>query len=171
MNFKNFSAFHTFYSHRIETLCIALYWRVAVTFHVLMLLNFFSRVLEKSLNSTVFWIFWTFLHLLHWNLVYRFVGKSYSSNSLFSGIDLLFCTEINGRIMPRLHCSCFNMFWIEGLFVSLFVYSYLSNFSAIQQLSPNTITSDKAANLDLCLAPVAFSSATHRCLSVPKIVM
>jgi hypothetical protein len=39
-------------------------------------------------------------------LVYRFVGKSYSSNSLFSGIDLLFCTEIDGRIMPRLRCSC-----------------------------------------------------------------
>jgi hypothetical protein len=46
------------------------------------------------------------LHLLHWNLVYRFVVKNYSSNSLFSGIDLLFCTEIDGRIVPRLRCSC-----------------------------------------------------------------
>jgi hypothetical protein len=50
--------------------------------------------------------FSTSLHLLHWNLVYHFVVKSYSSNSLFSGIDLLFFTKVDGRIMPRLRCSC-----------------------------------------------------------------
>ena len=32
-------------------------------------------------------------------MVYRFVVKSYSSCSLFSGIDLLFSTEIDGRIL------------------------------------------------------------------------
>jgi hypothetical protein len=39
-------------------------------------------------------------------LVYRFVVKSYSSSSLFSWIDLLFFTKVDGRIMPRLRCSC-----------------------------------------------------------------
>jgi hypothetical protein len=56
------------------------------------------------INTSFF--FPTSLQPLHWNLVYRFAVKSYSSSLLFCGIDLLFLTKIDGHIMPRLRCSC-----------------------------------------------------------------
>jgi hypothetical protein len=43
-----------------------------------------------------------------------------------------------------------------GIFVCLFVLSRRSNFSGF--LATVTITNDRAANLDLCLALTAFSS-------------
>jgi hypothetical protein len=68
--------------------------------------------------------------LLHWNLVYRFVVKSYSSSSLFSGIDLLFFTRIDRRIMPRFRCSCFVLDAFKFTF-------HLSDIRSLKVLYPH----------------------------------
>ena len=119
--FKNFSVFHTFSSHlcsyRIETWYIVYCFVLKSYSSCFDVIEYFlpelnPLLLEKSLNLTVFWIFFFFyiFAALTMKLVYRFVVKSYSSSSLFSWIDLLFFTKVDGRIMPRLRCSCFQSY-------------------------------------------------------------
>jgi hypothetical protein len=109
MNLKNFSVFHTFYSHlcsyRIET------WYKSCMLHFMFRCYwiFFSElnrlVSEKSLNLKVFWIFAP--------ITLKF-GLSFCSKELQFKFAfqwdwfILFCTEIDG---PRLRCSCFSLLW------------------------------------------------------------
>jgi hypothetical protein len=71
----------------------------------------FERFMPLNLRNVLriwqFWIFFsTSLQLLRWKLLYRFVVIS--SSSRFGVIDLLFFTKIDGCIMPRWRCPCYN---------------------------------------------------------------
>jgi hypothetical protein len=139
--FKNFSVFHTFYSHLCSYTCSIETWYIVYCFvlksysscfdvieYFLQELN--PLILEKSLNLTVFWIYFlllTSLQLLHWNLVYRFVVKSDSSSSLFSGIDLLFFTKVDRRILPRLVLSALLLLSMHCKVVTKIIVCILMN--------------------------------------------
>jgi hypothetical protein len=68
------------------------------------------KILKFDSILDFFFLFW---HLCSYYIeiwLNRFVVKSYSSSSLFCSMDLLFFTEMDGRIMPRLRCSC-SLVW------------------------------------------------------------